>query len=164
MEEFENATLVVACKSLSIGTHRFDFQLDDNFFSLYENTDIQHAQVSVGVEVRKMAPAQFGVSMGIEGTVEVMCDRCLEPLTLPVAAHADLEEKEVEELLHMPECELVLDQYVYDTVCVNLPLQRMHKEGECNPEMIKIWEANQGHKAQEAGAFEALKDMIDKED
>ena len=32
--------------------------------------------------------------------------------------------------------ELDLSQFIYDYVCVNLPLQKVHEEGECNPQMI----------------------------
>ena len=36
------------------------------------------------------------------------------------------------------EGELDLKQYIYDYVCINLPLQRVHREGECNAEVMRI--------------------------
>ena len=36
------------------------------------------------------------------------------------------------------EGELDLKQYIYDYVCINLPLQRVHSEGECNAEVMRI--------------------------
>ena len=29
-----------------------------------------------------------------------------------------------------------MSQFIYDYVCVNLPLQKVHEEGKCNPQMI----------------------------
>ena len=33
--------------------------------------------------------------------------------------------------------ELDLSQFIYDYICVNMPLQRVHAEGKCNPQMME---------------------------
>ncbi len=67
----------------------------------------------------------------IEGSVTVACDRCLEDLDIPV--ETSFEES------YVPEGdELDLSQDVYDFICIALPLQRVHPEGECNQETVKF--------------------------
>ena len=33
-----------------------------------------------------------------------------------------------------------MEQVVYDYVCLSLPLQRVHEEGECNPDAMRYLE------------------------
>ncbi|MBQ6244722.1 MAG: DUF177 domain-containing protein [Bacteroidales bacterium] len=66
----------------------------------------------------------------IAGSVTVACDRCLEDLVIPV-------ETSFEESYTPESDELDLRQDVYDFVCISLPLQRVHPEGECNQETTK---------------------------
>lgn len=75
--------------------------------------------------------ATVDVECSISGTVTVPCDRCLDELELEV-------ETGFSEVYTPDTAELDLSQDVYDYVCTALPLQRVHPEGECNPETIKF--------------------------
>ena len=74
--------------------------------------------------------ATVDVECDIDGSVTVACDRCLEKLELPVSTSFDES--------YAPESDVLdLSQDVYDYVCTALPLQRVHEDGECNPETVK---------------------------
>jgi uncharacterized metal-binding protein YceD (DUF177 family) len=66
--------------------------------------------------------------------------------------------------------ELDLTQFLYDYVCINLPLQKVHNEGECNPEMIaKLKNVSSGVQAKVVednsnSPFSALKQMLEKKE
>ena len=63
--------------------------------------------------------------------------------------------------------ELDLTQFLYDYVCLNLPLQKVHEEGDCNEEMMaKLGSVNapveKDDEAGEDSPFAALKGLFDK--
>jgi uncharacterized metal-binding protein YceD (DUF177 family) len=86
--------------------------------------------------------------------VVVECDRCLEDLEIPVdldvllsvkfgeSESADENQDGEREVIFLPvdNTELDMEQIVYDYVCLSLPLQRVHEDGECNPDAMKYLE------------------------
>jgi uncharacterized metal-binding protein YceD (DUF177 family) len=59
--------------------------------------------------------------------------------------------------------ELDLSQAIYDYVCLSLPMQRLHADGECNPDTVRF--LGQERSDEEAGEtnspFAALKGLFD---
>lgn len=82
----------------------------------------------------------------ITGHVVVACDRCLEDCRIPIDFEGQLlvkfsdepREYDGEVLWLLPgEDEVDLSQYIYESIVLSLPYQRVHPEGECDPEMLK---------------------------
>ena len=113
----------------------------------------------------------------IGGFVVVECDRCLEDLTLKVDIEPHLtvgfgtvdvdETGEVDDdvlVIDRSESELSLDQFVYDYICLSLPIVKVHPEGKCNPEMLHFISEAERAKEQEdtetSRPFEGLKDLL----
>ena len=103
------------------------------------------------------------------------CDRCLEPLTLPVDVSPRFsvkfsaipsgelpEDENGREILVLPENEAVLDlgQIVYDFVCLSVPIVKVHPEGECAPDTIKY--LSRGSLSEASGAFSSLRELLKK--
>ena len=120
---------VVKLNGLASGKSAFSWKVGREFFESFGNPDILDASVEVALTL-----VNHGITVdaecSIEGTVTVPCDRCLDALELPV-------ETGFEEVYTPEDDELDLSQDVYDYVCTSLPLQRVHPEGECNPETTK---------------------------
>ena len=134
---------------------------------------------AVEVEARAVKSGHYiGVDLDIQGHVTVACDRCLEDLQLPVEAHPAFSVKFGEEasseeemregsreilFLSASDAELDLSQAIYDYVCLSLPMQRVHAEGECNPDTVRF--LGQEPVNEEAGEtnspFAALKGLFD---
>ena len=139
------------------GERTFRFQADTEFFQAFDNTEILSADVEVEIRVVKAGTkAEAFIHLG--GTVTVPCDRCLEPLQVPV------EEDPSEEF----KTELVkedwdLSQAVYDYICLSLPLQRVHPEGECNPDTVRFLgqDGRVDEEAAPSSPFAALKGLFD---
>ena len=120
---------IVKLNGPASGRGAFDWRADKAFFEQFDNPDILDADVAVQAKVADYG-ATVEVQCSIEGRVTVPCDRCLDDL--------DLEVRTGFEEVYTPEAdELDLSQDVYDYICTALPLQRVHPEGECNPETIK---------------------------
>ena len=120
---------VVKLTSLAPGKNRFSWHAGAEFFEAFGNVDILDADLEVTADVISHGlTAEAACTMS--GTVTVACDRCLEDLVIRVETSFDES--------YAPEGdELDLSQDVYDFVCISLPLQRVHPEGECNQETTK---------------------------
>ena len=113
----------------------------------------------------------------IKGTLTVECDRCLGELDLPVDVSERLSVKfgsddsdaqaldeEGREIVFVPADDTDLDmrQIIYDYTCLSLPMQRVHAEGECDPEVTRYLGGSRqaGEAGGEETPFSVLKDMF----
>ncbi len=167
---------IIPLNGLAAGKNEFRWQAGKEFFEAFENTEILDAELDVTVIVEKSG-RYFGVDCEIDGSVTVTCDRCLEDLELPVEAdvmlsvkfgneEASEDHQEGErEIVFVPEgdAEFDMSQIIYDYVCLALPMQRHHEEGECDPETMKYLsggEQVEAEIAEQNNPFAALKGLI----
>ena len=139
--------IIIPLKGLGQGSHCFDFVLGSDFFETFGNQEIGYPRLKVHVVLEKQA-SMLRLDLSITGSLVQPCDRCLGDVVLPIAYRAPLmvkfglvpeEEAESEELMVLApqEVEIDLSQYLYDSICLSLPLQVLHPEGGCDPEMKK---------------------------
>ena len=173
----ENKDFIIQIKGLQIGKHYYEFPICGSFFKNFENSQILDADLQAEIELEK-GGGWMNVTATVTGDVTVECDRCLDDVILPmdfdctmaVKFAKSLEDDDADEFIIMDptDCELDLSQFLYDYVCLNLPLQKVHEEGECNEQMIaKLGSVNaHSHKDDEELAanspFGALKGLFDK--
>ena len=145
-----NDGFIIPLNGLTAGKNEFFRQAGKEFFDAFENSEILDAHLDTDVIVEKSG-RYIGVDCDVRGKVVVECDRCLDELEMPVDVEIRLsvkygdEESSEEpqpgerEVIFIPEtdAELDLSQIIYDYVCLSLPMQRTHDEGECNPEVMK---------------------------
>ena len=141
---------IIPLNGLAAGKNHFSWHAGKEFFEAFENTEILDADLDISVMVEKSG-RYVGVDCEIDGSVLVVCDRCMEDLSMPVETDIMLsvkfgdeesseEHQEGErEIVFVPEgdAEMDLSQIIYDYVCLALPMQRYHDEGECNPEVVR---------------------------
>ena len=130
-------------KSLTEGTHEFCFHLGPEFFSNMENTDIHGAYLEVKLTVVYSRDI-YELSFHITGDIVLLCDRCLDEMTLPVDATyninvqygADYDDSS-DNLLIIPESDrdLNVSYMIYDTVVLEIPIKHVHPAGKCNRQM-----------------------------
>lgn len=172
----ESKDFKIQIKGLSAGKHEIDFPVDGAFFREFENPYILDARMNVHTEVEKGSGWMY-VKCRMSGTVVTECDRCLEALDIPMEVTASLavkfaqtegDDPQSDELLILDpaEGELDLSQFIYDYICINLPLQRVHAPGRCDARMME--KLQQTRSANAAGGREAdspfagLKDLLEK--
>ncbi len=136
-------------KGLKEGKHQFDYEINADFFQLFEQPLIEKGEVKVIVELNKSS-ALLTLKFKIEGTVETVCDKCLEAMTLPVenetllyVKFGDEYDEPTDEIIVLPhdEHEINVAQLVYEFICVVLPIRHVHVDDEngnatCNAEML----------------------------
>ena len=172
-EKFQD--IVIPIRGLPLGESTFRFEIGEPFFQAFENGQIKDADCSVKVSVMRHQTL-LDIVCEIGGFVVVECDRCLEDLTLKVdiAPHLtvgfgtvdvdDLGAEDDVQVVDHAESELNLNQFVYDYICLGLPLVKVHPEGKCNPEMLRYISENEGTDTAEEGElsrpFESLKELL----
>ena len=168
---------VISLNGWAAGERNYRWHAGNEFFQKFDNAEILDAAVEVDARAVKSGH-YIGVDLDIRGSVTVACDRCLEDLQLPVEAHPAfsvkfgeqaMAEEEMREgsreilLVSVADTELDMSQAIYDYVCLSLPMQRVHPDGECNPDTVRF--LGQERADEEAGEtnspFAALKGLFD---
>ena len=183
-----NGSFCIALNGLRAGKKAFSIHAGKEFFANFDNSEILDADVSVEGYVEKSG-GYTGIDFVIEGTVTVPCDRCLEPVTLDVSRDVRLSVKwgdepaqepsgadpSGREVVYLPAdaAEFDLSQTVYDYVILSMPLQKVHPDGECNPDAVRFIKGDaedfenrmpEESPAEDGGdnPFAALKDLLEK--
>lgn len=162
-------------EGLKQGAASFEWPVSLEFFKSFGNEDLLDAKVIAKVEARKVG-AKILVDLALDGEVTVVCDRCLEDLVLEISADAaltvrfgkgDSEENQEDEeegrelvLIEPGETELDLSQTIYDYVNLAIPIQRVHPEGGCDPEMVSRLGVQKEISNEENSAFASLKELF----
>ena len=137
----------IPLKGLKEGRHNFNFDIDNEFFEKFEESEIKDGTLSAAVEMDKRA-SHFDLIVKILGTVMISCDRCLEMFLYPINCENRLIVKMEENISNdddadiiyfsADEYELDLKQHLYEFIHLALPIRRVHQpDTGCNPEMIK---------------------------
>lgn len=145
MYEAQNNGFIIGIQGLSQGRHTFRFHVDKTLFESFGNSQILDADIDVTIELDKEGRRMLLTDCS-EGYVVVECDRCLDELRLPVSLKTEAEVVFAEQgaaeesgeylVVDSSDGELDVTQFVYDYICINLPLRKVHKEGECNRQML----------------------------
>ena len=134
----------IAYKGLKNGLHEVDFDVDGALFKSYESKEIKDGRCKVHVDIDK-SDTQLILDVTIDGHVVCECDRCLEDCRIPIDFRSSLpvrfseqeHEYDGEVLWLVPgEDEVDLAQYIYESIVLSLPYQRVHPDGECDPDML----------------------------
>lgn len=146
-----NERLIIAFKGLKDGIHEFRFSKSDKFFESLDYSEFKKGNIEVFVTLDKKT-RYLSMEIGINGQVMVSCDRCLDMFYMPFEFNGTLiakfsvdeESNFDDEILFLSpnDFEVDISHYVYESVCLSLPVQRFHpddKRGKstCNKEMIK---------------------------
>ncbi|PKP39509.1 MAG: DNA-binding protein [Bacteroidetes bacterium HGW-Bacteroidetes-15] len=143
---------IVQFKGLNIGKHIFRFDVDNAFFEQFEGSEISKGDLNVSVVINKHS-TMLEIDFDIDGDVEVLCDRCLDPFTIPTSYEGKLfvrisdsipQDETFDDIWYVNsnEHEINLSQYIYESICLSLPIKRFHgilntSEAECDRTMLE---------------------------
>ena len=140
---------IIPFSGLKLGEHVFNYEVDKSFLEKFDNNEILGLALKVIVKmVKSNRLLEFNFSLKGKATLE--CDRCLDPLELPINYQSqlfvkleDIEEVEDEIIYLKPdETEIDISKFVYESIIFSIPPRRVHSDNKrsksrCNPEMIK---------------------------
>ena len=129
----EKSHYIIDLQRLPVGTHSFDYQLDDEFFASLEKSEILSGQVAAKATLN-LREEDYQLNIAVHGTVFVVCDRCLDPMPLDINDEQEIWSDEEESLNTKPST-LNLSWLAYEIVSINIPLVHSHQPGECNKQM-----------------------------
>jgi len=119
---------------LKVGTHRYDFKIDNTFFEHFGYTDFNSAAIEVEAIIDKKSTL-LDVDLNFDGEVGVLCDLSAEPYQQPISGNysfvvkfGDEYNDENEDLLILPHGshEVNIQQYVYESIILSLPTKLVH--------------------------------------
>jgi uncharacterized metal-binding protein YceD (DUF177 family) len=140
----------IPLSGLKEGGHSYNFEIVDEFFELFEGSEITSGDLNAVVELDKRS-THMDLRFSIKGSVTINCDRCLEPFLQSIECENRLLikfgknwDENDPDILTIPADEFELDvkQYLYEFIYLSLPIKRTHpldKSGKstCDPEMLK---------------------------
>jgi len=141
---------VIPLSGLKEGHHTFDFEIGNEFFEKFEESEIKEGRLTAVVGIEKRS-SHLDLVVRVSGTVMISCDRCLEMFSRPVESEnrllvktgKNISEDDPDVLsLSSDEHELDLMQHFYEFIHLALPIKRVHPDDKngrstCNPEMLK---------------------------
>ena len=120
--------------NLKNGTHQYEFVFDDSFFGHFPYGLTESGAGKVSVSLNK-GLTLIEVSIGITGTVVLICDRSLEKFDFPIEAEREViykfgdEEKELsDEIFMIPRDAQTLNlaQLIYEFIALEIPFKKLH--------------------------------------
>lgn len=132
---------------LKPGVHEFRYRLDDSFFKEKESSLYERGSIDVLLKFKK-SETLFDLHFELEGYVWTECDRCTDPIQVPLSAKTNLrikidaEKAGTQEMelwyIHPNDHKINLYDFLYDSICVHLPLRKVCAEAvkpkACNQE------------------------------
>ncbi len=136
-------------KDLSEGIHEFQFNIGNTFFADIEYSEYKEGELEISIELIRKTQI-MSLNFLIEGSVNVICDRCLEPFDLDIYFESDLlvkvgtENEEIDDnIISIAENEEILDltHYVYESIVLSIPFKKVHPDNEndestCDQKML----------------------------
>ena len=166
---------IIPLDGLAAGRKEYFWHADQEFFKGFGNTEILDAELDVKAYAEKSG-RYVGVDCEVNGNVTVECDRCLGDLVMPIDVEillsvkfgdeesSDEHQEGGREVIFLPEdnADMDLSQIIYDYVCLSLPMQRCHDEGDCDPAAMAYLtgEKSQTDEVPADNPFAALKGLI----
>lgn len=149
MKKLSNPYLI-SFTGLKNGEHKYEYSIDDSFFKKRDYSEIQQANIDAKVTLTKETNLLvFDIKM--DGTINVMCDRCGDNFDFPVWGEKKLivsltnDRFEDDDIISIPldSSEIDISQYLYEYVSILLPQRRIHPDKEdgtsgCNADTLKI--------------------------
>ena len=132
---------------LKLGKHKFEYQIDNAFFEIFDYNEFQNSDIKVNVVFDKKSTL-FEIDFKHKGTVNVPCDLTGEDFDLPIKGKiklivrfGDTFNNDNEELLILPHGEFEIDiaQYIYEMIVLSIPQRRVHpgiKDGSLKTEAL----------------------------
>ncbi|MFT6922609.1 MAG: hypothetical protein ACJA1C_001615 [Crocinitomicaceae bacterium] len=136
---------VIPFVGLKQGVHEFNFEIGKAFFESIEYSIVHEGNVHVTFLLDKKETMLIG-DYTIRGTVKASCGRCNDPVDVDVEGEFQLvykfDDKPSEDeslvIVYPEEYEIDVKESIHEFISVSIPSRTVHKEGECNEDVMKI--------------------------
>jgi len=138
----------ITFSGLKIGTHHFQYTIDNKFFANFEHNAFKDCDLEVDLSFDKRN-SMIVLLFDIGGTISIDCDRCLEAFNYPIGGSyevfvkfgepsADIDRSEDIIYLNPAEISINVAQLIYEFINLSIPIKKAHPVNEkgiyaCNP-------------------------------
>jgi uncharacterized metal-binding protein YceD (DUF177 family) len=160
----------IPINGLNLGVHKYEFTIDKSFFNQFENSPIHEGTVEVLINLEKDS-SMITVDFVIEGFMNTDCDRCLQPIKLPLKKEYQIlikyaeEAREEAEIVYIPEdtASINMAKYIYEFVVLSIPMNKVYECEEdvnapCDEEMLKFL-SHEDDQSKDNPIWEELKNL-----
>ena len=149
-----NRTFEIPFVGLTAGEHEFEYRIEDQFFLDFGPQDFSNCQTKVKLHLDKHS-GFMQLHFDIDGTIDTLCDRCGNPLSVQLWDEFNLIVKLVDDADKMNSEEedpdifyldrndnnLSIANWIYEFISLSVPLQHICKLDEkgkstCNQKVI----------------------------
>ncbi|HOY05040.1 MAG TPA: YceD family protein [Saprospiraceae bacterium] len=164
----------IPIQGLKVGMHHYQFEVDDEFFSLFEDSPLQDGKMKFEIDFDKRADMLL-IDFRLEGSVRAECDRCTAMIDLPlqderqlIVKYGEDEGEEEDEVVFISReaSDFNLAQYLYEFSVLALPIRNAYDcqntpTPPCNFEVLDFLEKEEKEsEARKSGTiWDALKDL-----
>jgi uncharacterized metal-binding protein YceD (DUF177 family) len=137
--------LLIPFSSLKDGKHEFEFSINAEFFEQFDHSLVNDGNVEIEIDFENK-PNLLELSIRFDGNINTTCDRCSDPLEIPIEGDEFLvvkfgdDESIDDHIMYIPDnaYELDISDQIYQMVNLSLPVKVEHiNEEDCDPEMIQ---------------------------
>ena len=170
MTKRESRDFQLNIPSLKNGTHEFQFEINDAFFSHFEHSLVEKGTGKCLLSLKK-SETMMVLNFEFDLSIELTCDRSLDLFDFPIAKEEKLiikfgeESQEVnEDLVVLSYDEQILDlaPHILEFISLSIPMKKLHPrfEGEESPDLIYQTEGEEEESGDEIDPrWAALKDL-----
>ena len=157
-------------KGLNDGDHKFQFEVEKVFFQHFKNDVVKDGTLQVILNLEKR-PGISVLEFSIGGTIHSECDRCMEPINLPISGEYRLllkfgEEESNEEVMYVDPDVSILNfgQMIYEYIILSIPMIKTYNCEEedprpCNMAILDKLEEDHKKDSDTSGIWDSLKGM-----
>lgn len=145
----------IAFVGLKPGEHEYNYEITDKFFEPFQQQDFTNCHAKVKLTLDKKTGFML-LKFDIDGSTQVMCDRCGNDLPLQLWEEYNMVVKMVDNPAEMNETDedpdvfyisrteshINVEDWIYEFINLSIPMQKMCKEDEiggpqCNVEVLE---------------------------
>jgi uncharacterized metal-binding protein YceD (DUF177 family) len=145
----------IAFVGLKPGEHEYNYEITDKFFEPFQQQDFSNCVAKIKLRLDKKTGFML-LKFDVDGTADVICDRCGNNLKLQLWDEFNIVVKLVENpeemngqeedpdvyYLGRNESHLSVEDWIYEFINLSIPMQKMCKEDEiggpqCNNEVLE---------------------------
>jgi DUF177 domain-containing protein len=133
---------------LGMGGHCFDFEVNKEFFTLFEYSEITEGNIKVSLKLLKNEGLMV-MEFDLQGEVNIICDRCADFYSQDIhksyrliikTTEKDNNDNDDDDVVYISpkDHQINVASYIYEYINLALPMRKVHpREEDCNQEVIQ---------------------------
>jgi len=134
---------------LNLGKHDFQFKIDSEFISKFQDTLIEKLDLTLNFTLDKQTESLYLLDFNFTGSIELECDRCLQDFSYPVKQNNRLilkvenaQDNLNDDMIFISSNDIKINiaEYIYEFVSLIVPMKKTCEliSKQCDKEMLKL--------------------------